>query len=217
MWLMAFFILLFTNVGYGQKYQYTDEIAKKSDQEKMEEKNLSLIGKKYWLDGDSQPIGFLETPQWRAGVRQFNVSGKTSFEINDVTKDGLYVLYKVTFEDGKVGFLKDIDWNISKYRGYDDINSLDRQYIFDEDPDLMRARLKKQKLERAKKRQKAEADRKARGGVKIGMTKEQVLSSSWGKPNKVNTTKVKNLIHEQWIYDGGYLYFENDILTGIQN
>jgi hypothetical protein len=55
-------------------------------------------------------------------------------------------------------------------------------------------------------------------GVHIGMTKEQVINSSWEKPKKMNTTTSKFGTREQWVYGAGnYLYFENDILTSIQN
>jgi hypothetical protein len=54
-------------------------------------------------------------------------------------------------------------------------------------------------------------------GVQIGMSKEDVLASSWGKPQKVNTTTNVYGTREQWVYDGGYLYLENGVLTSIQN
>ena len=58
-----------------------------------------------------------------------------------------------------------------------------------------------------------------KGGVRLGMTKKQVIEqTSWGKPNKVNTTTTKNGTREQWVYGGGnYLYFTNGVLTSIQN
>lgn len=66
-----------------------------------------------------------------------------------------------------------------------------------------------------------EQERKAKAkseGVRIGMTKQQVLDSSWGKPQRVNTTKSAYGVHEQWVYGGhNYLYFEDGILTTIQN
>lgn len=54
--------------------------------------------------------------------------------------------------------------------------------------------------------------------VKIGMKKEQVLLS-WGKPDNINKTITKYSKNEQWVYDDGpsYLYFENGILTTIQD
>lgn len=54
-------------------------------------------------------------------------------------------------------------------------------------------------------------------GVSIGMDKDEVLASSWGKPVKVNRTQTRNGIREQWVYSGGYLYFDGDTLVTIQN
>ncbi|MBP3041038.1 hypothetical protein J9303_16350 [Bacillaceae bacterium Marseille-Q3522] len=55
-------------------------------------------------------------------------------------------------------------------------------------------------------------------GVYIGMTKEQVLASSWGEPEKINKTTTAYGTSEQWVYPGfQFLYFENDILVSIQN
>lgn len=80
-----------------------------------------------------------------------------------------------------------------------------------------KAREKKEAEERAK-REAEEKARKKSQGVSIGMTKQDVLDSSWGKPNHINTTTTKYGVHEQWCYDGyNYLYFENGILTSIQN
>ncbi|WP_052352792.1 hypothetical protein [Neobacillus dielmonensis] len=59
---------------------------------------------------------------------------------------------------------------------------------------------------------------KGKYGVSIGMSKEAVLNSSWGKPQDINTTITQFGTHEQWVYGGGnYLYFENGKLTSIQN
>ena len=56
-------------------------------------------------------------------------------------------------------------------------------------------------------------------GVKIGMTAKQVIEkTSWGKPKEVNKTTTRYGTHEQWVYGGrNYLYFENGILTSVQN
>lgn len=53
--------------------------------------------------------------------------------------------------------------------------------------------------------------------VKIGMTSEMCVEA-WGKPNDINRTTGSWGTHEQWVYDNDcYLYFENGILTTIQN
>ncbi len=55
-------------------------------------------------------------------------------------------------------------------------------------------------------------------GVRIGMTEDEVRQSSWGKPESVNRTTMASGTHEQWVYGGGsYLYFEDGVLTSIQN
>ncbi|MDF3835905.1 hypothetical protein P3W85_23570 [Cupriavidus basilensis] len=54
-------------------------------------------------------------------------------------------------------------------------------------------------------------------GVSIGMTREQALRSSWGKPRAVNSTHTAQGTREQWVYDGGYLYFKNGTLESVQN
>lgn len=67
--------------------------------------------------------------------------------------------------------------------------------------------------------EKAELAQRRRDGVQIGMSAERVLQSSWGKPERVNRTVRANSVREQWVYPGrhNYLYFENGILTSIQN
>lgn len=53
--------------------------------------------------------------------------------------------------------------------------------------------------------------------VAIGMTAEQ-CRAAWGRPQDINRTSASYGVHEQWVYDGhDYLYFENGILTTIQN
>ena len=67
-------------------------------------------------------------------------------------------------------------------------------------------------------RRKAEKAEKRRQGVDVGMSAQDALDSSWGKPQKVNRTTGAYGVHEQWVYGGGgYLYFENGILRTIQN
>ncbi|MBQ6084669.1 MAG: hypothetical protein IJK92_10025 [Bacteroidales bacterium] len=55
------------------------------------------------------------------------------------------------------------------------------------------------------------------GQVVIGMNKE-MCRYAWGNPSEINTTTVANHIHEQWVYSlRCYLYFDDGILTAIQN
>lgn len=151
--------------------------------------------------------------------------------------------YKVQFTDGSFGYLKkresysvcsttmgDIKKALDSGRTIDmssfEVLAKPVEYssetFFLEDPAAM---LKKYQTERDAANAKIAAKRKAdaaawqaRGGAKIGMTKAQALASNWGKPSKINTTIKAGLTHEQWVYGtGSYLYFENGILTTIQN
>jgi hypothetical protein len=57
-----------------------------------------------------------------------------------------------------------------------------------------------------------------KNGVRIGMTKDQVVRSAWGRPASINKTTTHNIVREQWIYGGNlYLYFQNGRLSAIQN
>ncbi len=53
--------------------------------------------------------------------------------------------------------------------------------------------------------------------VQVGMTEEMCLEA-WGKPKSKNRTILNGLETVQWVYEtNSYLYFDNGILTAIQN
>lgn len=65
---------------------------------------------------------------------------------------------------------------------------------------------------------KAEKARKKKEGVRIGMSQQDVLDSSWGRPEKINRSTNSYGTREQWVYGGGnYLYFQDGVLTSFQN
>lgn len=52
----------------------------------------------------------------------------------------------------------------------------------------------------------------------IGMTADQIRSSSWGSPEDINKTTTEFGTSEQWVYpDYKYIYLDNGIVTAIQN
>lgn len=64
----------------------------------------------------------------------------------------------------------------------------------------------------------ADEARAKRPGVVIGMTAEQVRrETSWGDPDHINRTVTATGEREQWVYGGGYLYFDQGILVAIQS
>lgn len=54
----------------------------------------------------------------------------------------------------------------------------------------------------------------------LGISQEEFLKER-RPPNKINTTVVRGMKKEQWVYDQGYgkeyYYFTNGILEGVQN
>ena len=69
-----------------------------------------------------------------------------------------------------------------------------------------------------RKEEAEERKRKRARGVTIGMSKEDAIASSWGRPESVNSTTTSRGTREQWVYGSrSYLYFENGVLTAIQN
>lgn len=53
------------------------------------------------------------------------------------------------------------------------------------------------------------------GEVLIGMTAEQVTAAI-GAPKRTEILKNTNGLHEQWVYSSSYLYFDNGVLTSLQ-
>ena len=51
----------------------------------------------------------------------------------------------------------------------------------------------------------------------IGMTENEVYASPWGAPKKKNRTETAYGVREQWVYDEGYIYFEDGRVTSIQD
>lgn len=52
--------------------------------------------------------------------------------------------------------------------------------------------------------------------VRIGMTKDMALVG-WGIPKHKNNTTSRYGTRSQWVYENSYLYFNDGILTTIQN
>ena len=85
-------------------------------------------------------------------------------------------------------------------------------------------RLAKQEAERKQQlaREKAQKENLRRAALpapRLGMTRQQVVNeSNWGRPYDVHRTTTVSGVREQWVYgDSRYLYFENGVLTAIQD
>lgn len=63
-----------------------------------------------------------------------------------------------------------------------------------------------------------EAIERARVEPAIGMTEYEVRNSTWGSPKDINKTTTAYSTYEQWVYRNyRYIYFENGIVTSIQD
>ena len=61
-----------------------------------------------------------------------------------------------------------------------------------------------------------ETEQKEQSTIRLGMTEDEVLSR-WGEPEDINTTITEYSTSEQWVYSNyQYLYFDDGILTSIQ-
>lgn len=83
--------------------------------------------------------------------------------------------------------------------------------------DALVAELRQYEKAEAERAKAAEAKLRKSQGVSIGMTKEEVLASSWGRPQRVNKTTRASGVSEQWVYGYNYLYFEDGVLKTIQH
>lgn len=79
-----------------------------------------------------------------------------------------------------------------------------------------------QELSRQAALRKLDAERAARKEPRIGMSKSDAEKSTWGYPDKVNTTTTERSEFEQWVYRQNYngpkyLHFTDGRLTSISN
>ncbi len=81
-----------------------------------------------------------------------------------------------------------------------------------------KARVQEQIAAQAKERAELDGTSCTKDGKAIiGESQSRTLKCGWGKPKRINRTHTATVSREQWVYDGGYLYFTNGVLTAIQN
>lgn len=194
----------------------------------------SRIGRQYWMgefDPNGSSIGFAAKADdgMRFGVA---LSAGQTFVIEGVDALGTSsTYYRVKADDGRTLYLpaEALDTDLVTPTNYGGGPSKMVQHIFAGPPDQVRAEAKRRQAARAaaaavaeKARQDAaaaaEAARLARGPARIGMTKEQVLASSWGRPRDVVRSTTAAGTVEQWFYGGhNLLEFDNGKLVRIQD
>ncbi len=56
----------------------------------------------------------------------------------------------------------------------------------------------------------------AAGRIWVGASSDYA-TLSWGTPKKINRTNTIGKVSEQWVYDSGYIYVDDGIISAIQN
>lgn len=186
----------------------------------FDSKVQKLIGRTFWLKPNLKAIGrvvFYESPT--EDSVSFTVDKETSFIATGVERSSHFKFLTVVFLEGKYGYLK-LNWanvgteKIDKPIEFllDDktIISENIDYIFPIPPDdFLKSYLAK--------RTKENKELKSKPSPRIGMTTAQVLASSWGEPESINTTITANGNSEQWVYGlRMYIYFRNGRVSAIQ-
>jgi len=161
------------------------------------------------------------------GKRLGNIKEEDIQEFNKLT--GFLNLELIYASDGDEAKLLQKE-KIEAYRKDKEENARWQKIWKEEENRKIALAQKEQALEVARRKKEAEI-RKARiaqfpieiqdainkKSVLIGMTQEQARLA-WGNPEKINRTITKWGVDEQWVYGRhNYLYFENGILTAIQN
>jgi hypothetical protein len=87
--------------------------------------------------------------------------------------------------------------------------------VLREDKQAADAKRRAEKERLATERQLAKEKRSS--GVHIGMSKEEVLASMWGRPNSKNVHASSYGVTENWFYGGqNFLTFRDGVLTDVQ-
>ena len=136
---------------------------------------------------------------------------------NDLTYDDYYGINDILSDSGVWGYYIPDNYNNEKYVSLDVTmvnNTIESNKSFLQ---FMKEYIDiyKKKEYKEKKEKKAKEDAIKSKKPSIGMTKSQVLDGAWGEPNKINKDTYSWGIQEQWVYDNGYVYFENGIVTSV--
>ena len=119
----------------------------------------------------------------------------------DCKHEVIFCYFKFKFEDGGFGYMKIMDFERA---------SNPNEAMYSNAPWLLN--IVKLSPDKNWKRYKADYDKHFRKlGVIEGLTQEQVLKSSWGKP----MYKTRSSDVEIWTYDTGMLTFEKGYLTSF--
>ena len=146
------------------------------------EASQKYVGERRWVS--SLPINLCSSPDTARVYCERRIKSG-GFVVQQSVRSNFSDVHFVKFDDGKEGWVSDIDVALS-----DGKEAHDQQVA-----------------------EKKECDR--RGSVSVGMTREQVYASCWGKPTKSTITAGGR--HEQLLYPGAqYVYLRDGVVTSIR-
>ena len=188
------------------------------------------IGKSYWVRGATASNQVFcdapDFPELNCESKRFGPAQSERFTIEGVStahpRAREQAWFRVRFESGRIGYL-----NADTLRSHLFVPMRHQttaegnaatvwELFFNERPEFVIARLQQRAFEAQTQAARAQEERMERGAVRLGMTKQQVLNSAWGTPERINVTEFGPRQREQWIYSPGTLYFEDGILTAVQ-
>lgn len=189
---------------------YPDMVVKKKDDATIDEIRLYLTGKPAQASEELLNAASVYQGEWKRGkYGSVVISGDTVNFITDMEISGKHSVSVTTFY---FAFSSNGELVINNAYGQEryNISLLEdgrmqiQSVAGDDEPDICE-KISDSTVVPAEK-----------GEPKIGMTEEEVYASSWGYPNKRNTTTTSGGTREQWVYDYGYIYLTNGIVTSIQ-
>ncbi len=129
------------------------------------------------------------------GVYKFENTEEDVLEIKKSSGEPHYSSAKLKFDNNNIILVVHFVWGDEEYKFVRE--SVDNNYINNAN-----------KVLSSKPKEKTKPQ--------VGMTEEEVLSSTWGYPNKKNKDTYTWGTTEQWVYDNyGYVYFRNGIVSSI--
>lgn len=150
--------------------------------------NFTIIsGKEYKAQNTSIQLGLFNEP--------------FEYQITYIDENELTIKGNVEGEEREYNYLYTIESDTFKY--------------YDEFGDCVN--IKKRITENEYKALLSKIDEKVSEEPYVGMSREKLSNSTWGKPKDINKTTTKYGVSEQWVYSNyRYVYLEEGIVTEIQ-
>lgn len=198
-----------------------------------------------YTGGNDKDIETVKVDNEDYSVEQLEILSSTEKSLNEHYQKGEYLYaiesFKNVFKDSSL-IVEPTDeileiYNKVVYTYFDSIDKFNgdihsrvqQKWLSEENIELINSRFNNeitlyeqekiiQQEEEEKRKEQIDKEKRAKEGVRIGMTAEEVLMSNWGTPRDINKTTTTYGTREQWVYrNNNYLYFEDGILVTIQN